>query len=94
MLLLASCRPGLQTQYISTTKSLEVAQKWPKKDGLRIVEIDVSKLGRAKLTDLTNPRVVAEVLRHRIGMNFVKSSAEVLINGSIPAGAMKVIFNP
>ena len=84
----------LKTQFLSTTKSREVAEFWAKKVGLRIVEIDVRKLGDATLTDLTNPAVRNKLLRHPIPHNFEKDSHEVLLQGIIPPDAMKVIFNP
>lgn len=68
--------------------------RYAKRDGLRIVEIDVSKLGSAKLIDLTNAIVRSRLLRHPVPKALSKSSAEVLIEGIVPAGALKVIFTP
>ena len=81
----------LATQFISTTKNRAKAEARAAKEGLKVVEIDVSKLGSAELIDLTDPKVVSEMLKHPIPRNFAKDSEEVLILGIVPANAIKVL---
>jgi hypothetical protein len=84
----------LRTQFISTTKSLEVARKYALRDGLRIARIDPSKLGRALITDLTNATIRSKLLRFPMTSNFAKKSEEVLIEGFIPPAAIEEIIFP
>ncbi len=82
------------TQYISTTKNLKVAMKHAKRDGLRVVEIDLRKLGKDQIIDLTKPAIRDALLKHPIPKNLATASREVLIQGSIPSRAVKTIFTP
>lgn len=82
------------TQYISTTKNLKIAMKHAKRDGLRVVEIDLTKLGKDQITDLTNSKIRNQLLTYPMTNNFARSSREVLITGKIPSTAVKVIFTP
>jgi RHS repeat-associated protein len=82
------CGSRCKTQYISTTKSLEIAQNWNQKTGGRIVEIDLNKVHSPTL-DLTNPEIAIQYLSPGRSMNYARSSQEVLIENYIPSSAVK-----
>ncbi len=76
----------ISTQYVSTTRSIQVAIKWAQQSGNRIIVIDPSKI-QGEIIDLTNPAVRNALLRGNTARNFATSSQEVLIKGQIPTSA-------
>jgi hypothetical protein len=74
------------TQYISMTKSLTVARRW-QISGIPIYVIDLSKVN-GTIIDLTDDVVRNNLLKHPIANNLAKASAEVLLEGTIPAEAI------
>jgi len=84
----------LNTQFISTTKSLDVAMFYAKRDGLRVVKINLNKVHGAEIIDLTNPVNARQLLHHPIPRGLANASQEVLIKGKIPASALSVIHTP
>jgi hypothetical protein len=83
-------RPGVQTQFISTTKSLAKAREWARQTGARIVAIDLEKVARsgARIYDLTKKSVANKYLRDLPARNLAKGMQEVVIRGSIPKEAI------
>lgn len=80
------------SQFISTTTDINVANKWATKDGMRIVEIDLNKLpSDVNVYDLSTDIGRSTYLKGVTSKNFAKNSAEVLIEGYIPAEAIKII---
>ena len=80
----------LDTQYISATRSLDVAEKWSDKTGNRIVEINLSQV-RGSVIDLTTESSRQTYLRNEIARRFANKSKEVVIEGSIPPDAITII---
>lgn len=80
------------TRFISTTKSRALAEFYAKRDGLRVVAIDLSKIGKSQITDLTNPTVRDALLKHPIPRNIATASKEVLLEGFIPPHALEEIL--
>jgi RHS repeat-associated protein len=83
-------KPNFNSQYISTTTDLSVAEKWAAKTGNRIVEIDPSKV-KANLIDLSTESGRNAHLKGVTAKNFAAASSEVLIEGEVPSGALKII---
>jgi hypothetical protein len=79
-------RPGWQSQFISTTKELSVAEAWAAKSGNRIVAIDLRGVS-GKVYDFST----GAGLRGLTARRFAGASAEVLIEGSVPSSAIKWI---
>ncbi|OCC04178.1 hypothetical protein BA190_14965 [Labrys sp. WJW] len=79
-------KPGWASQFISTTKDLDVARKWAEKTGNRIIAIQPSKI-QGIIIDTTQPGVMKGVT----AKNFANSSQEVLIQGVIPREAISAI---
>jgi hypothetical protein len=72
-------------KWISTTKSPDVAAKWAKESGGRVVKIDLSKT-QDTITDTIDLTKQAMRDKHLSGVsanNFAKASEEVLIEGTI-----------
>lgn len=88
--ILHGSRPNFQSQYISTTTDLSVAQSWAGKTGNRIVEINRSGVN-GTITDLSTAAGRNANLRGTTAKNWAGASSEVLIQGNVPASAMKVI---
>ena len=81
----------LRTQFISATRDLSVAEKWAAKTGNRIVEISLDRLP-GRVTDLsTEAGRQAHLAGNRIAQNFARASAEVLVEGGVPANAVRLI---
>jgi hypothetical protein len=82
--------PGVETQFISTTKSLAKAREWAKQSGARIVAIDLDKVAQsgAKIYDLTKKSVANKFLRNKPTKDLAKGMKEVVIRGSIPKEAI------
>jgi len=68
------------------TKSLQVARRWQEL-GVPIYVIDLSKV-KGTVIDLTDDVVRNKLLRHPIANNLAKASAEILLEGTIPAEAI------
>jgi hypothetical protein len=87
----AGSNKGYTSQFISTTLSLEVAMYHACKSGkgARIVEIDVTQVGgqKADLSCGTHPDLPGATAG-----NFAISSQEVLLEGTIPPGALNVVY--
>jgi len=93
----AGSKPGFKSQYISTTKSLAVIERWKPKDGTaRVVKIDLSKYP-GKVYDLTTERGraaapgrdAANHFPHKgFAANYAKSSKEVVLLGRVPPEAI------
>jgi RHS repeat-associated protein len=85
----------IETQYISTTKDINIAFKWhrkPQKNG-GIVRIDLDKI-MGNSYDLTNPVTSSYFLRTDAGRAFAGASQEVIIDGYVPAYAIQRIKGP
>ena len=78
----------VDTQFISVTRSLDVAMKWADKTGARIVSIDLSKLSGSEIIDLSTEAGRATYLKNPLAINFAKASQELLIKGNISATAI------
>ena len=78
-------RPGWASQFISTTRSLKVAQQW---SSGRMVAIDLDQFG-GSVTDLSTAegRAAAGVTGIT-ARNFANASAEVPLEGRVPSEAM------
>jgi hypothetical protein len=87
--ILNGSRPGWASQFISTTRDLSVAQSWAARSGGRIVGIDLSAVS-GRVLDLSS----GAGLRGITAQNFARASAEVLIEGHIPAGAIEAVLWP
>ena len=71
---------------------INVANKWATKDGMRIVEIDLNKLPKGtNIYDLSTDIGRSTYLKGATAKGLAKGSSEVLIEGYIPANALKVI---
>ena len=80
------------SQFISTTTDINVAKYYSTKHNLRIVEIDLNKLRRKNtIYDLSTQIGRETYLKGSTARAFAKGSKEVLIEGFIPADALKVI---
>lgn len=76
------------SQYISTTTDPRVAEKWAEKTGNRIVEIQRDRV-QGTIIDLSTDRGRSAHLRGTTARNFARSSSEVLIDGMVPAQAIR-----
>jgi hypothetical protein len=76
-------RGSWASQYISTTKNLDVARAWAARSGNRIVGIDLSAVTGRVLDFSTGAG-----LRGVTAQNFARASAEVLIEGHVPSSAI------
>jgi len=74
------------TQYISMTKSLQVARRW-QDTNVPIYVIDLSKV-KGSVIDLTDEIVRNNLLKHPIANNLAKASAEILLEGTVPPDAI------
>ncbi|MGW4423233.1 RHS repeat-associated core domain-containing protein [Streptosporangium sp. NPDC004631] len=83
-------RPGFESQYISTTKNLDIARAWAARTGNRIVSINLGRV-RAEIIDLSTYQDRAYHLLDAKGRGYAMRSEEVLINGGIPADALDLI---
>ncbi|HJT59619.1 MAG TPA: RHS repeat-associated core domain-containing protein, partial [Ktedonobacteraceae bacterium] len=82
-------KEGFESQFISTTKSLQVALKWAAKGGNRIAEIDASKVLGDIIDISTREGTAANGISFPSrAYSYAISSREVLIAGSIPAEAI------
>jgi len=82
-------RPGWASQFISTTRNVSVAQAWAAKTGNRVVAIDLSRIDGA-IIDLSTEAGRNSFLRGITAKNFSAASSEVLIQGDVPAIAIKL----
>jgi RHS repeat-associated protein len=82
-------KPGWASQFISTTKNLDVAKKWTQG---RMVAIDLRKFN-GQVIDLSTPtgRAAADVRGHT-ATRLANSSAEVLLVGRVPPEAISWIM--
>jgi hypothetical protein len=85
--------PGVRTRFISTTALRQVAVKWATKDGRRIAVIDLSKV-QGGVYDLTIAANRRRYLTNPVARNFAQASAEVVIEGTIPADAIVLVYDP
>ncbi len=69
------------------TKSIQVARRWQELDVPTYGVIDLSKV-KGTVIDLTDEVVRNKLLRHPIANNLAKASAEILLEGTIPAEAI------
>ncbi len=83
-------KPNFRSQYISTTTDPSVAKKWADKSGNRIVRISPSQVD-SLIIDLSTDAGRDVHLRGIMAKNWAKSSSEVLIKGSVPANAVKLL---
>jgi hypothetical protein len=81
----------LQTQFISTTRDLNVALRYAARDGLSIVRIDLSQVG-APIYDLSDAVVRESLLKGVTARRFAKASSEVVVEGNIPAAAVQYLY--
>lgn len=81
----------LNTQFISTTRELAVAQKWAAKTGNRIVEINLDLVPGRVIDLATDAGRQAHLANNKIAQNFARASAEVLIEGGVPAAAVRLL---
>ena len=72
------------TQYISMTKSLQVARRCAKRP---IYVIDLSKV-KGTVIDLTDEVVRNNLLKHPIANNLAKASAPIRLEGTVPLDAI------
>ena len=84
-------RKGYESQFISTSASLEAAKKYKKEGekkgltGLRIGEIEVDKLPEnCQIIDLTTEENRDRYLGKAVCKNFAKASQEVLLQCDVP----------
>jgi hypothetical protein len=83
-------RPGFESQYISTTKNIDVAQGWAARSGNRIVSIDLGQVD-GDIIDLSTYQDRDYYLLDSKGRGYAMKSEEVLINGSVPASAIDLV---
>jgi len=83
-------RPGFESQFISTTKNLDIARAWAARSGNRIVSIDLSQVD-SPIIDLSTYQDRAYYLLDSKGRGYAMRSEEVLINGDVPASALDVV---
>lgn len=83
-------RPGFESQYISTTKNIDIARAWAARSGNRIVSIDLGQVD-GDIIDLSTYQDRAYYLLDWKGRGYAMKSDEVLINGSVPASAINVV---
>ncbi len=89
--ILNGSREGFQSQFISTTRDIDVAIRWASNTGNRIVAIDLS-IVNGSIFDLSTLDRAMNFLRGNTARNFAASSAEVLIQGNVPARAITELF--
>jgi RHS repeat-associated protein len=80
------------TQYISTTRDIETARRGYNHSRTPIIEIDLSKISTA-IVDFTDPSVLAS-LTDRVALYNAERDAEVLIEQTIPAEAIRRVIFP
>src|SRR5207244_1871925 len=83
----------LESQYISTTRSLETAEEWATKDGCRIVAIDLKKIDYRLINDLSDKAARDAFLKNPVAKAFAGDSSEVIIDcgkapNCVPANAI------
>jgi hypothetical protein len=83
-------RPGFASQFIATTRSIEVATENAIRSGNRIVAIDLSKVA-GKVFDLSTSAGRDRFLRGILAKRFSEKSAEVVIEGSVPVDAITIV---
>ncbi|MBC9930510.1 RHS repeat-associated core domain-containing protein [Chitinophaga qingshengii] len=94
---------GYKDQYISLTKERKFAERWARKSGTEVAEIDLDKVNNTKL-DLTTPEGRLEHLgdasRAAPGSDihkankWAKNAAELLVDGSIEQDAVVKRYTP
>lgn len=78
------------SQFISTTTDIRVAKEYAKRDGCRIVEIDLRKLpDGVKVYDLSTISGRNKYLSGVTAKNFASKSKEVVLEGYIPSYAIR-----
>ena len=80
------------SQYISTTRSKAIAEKYAREDGLRYVEIDLSKVN-SQVIDLSTDAAASKHISNPITKRFATSREEVLVVDEIPADAIINVNN-
>jgi len=80
----------LETQYISTTRDITVAEKWASKTGNRIAEIDLSSVDGNLLDLSTDAGRLTHLPGNPIAQSYARASAEVLIQGWVPPSAVRL----
>jgi len=80
-------KPNVRTQWISTTKSMDVIKKWIQPGG-RVAVIDPDKIRPDDLADLTTPEARDTYLAGWSAKAYAASSQEVLVNGHIDESAI------
>uniref|UniRef100_UPI000A4E00E6 RHS repeat-associated core domain-containing protein n=1 Tax=Herbidospora sakaeratensis TaxID=564415 RepID=UPI000A4E00E6 len=83
-------RRDFVSQYISTTKNEAIARGWAARSGNRIVAIDLGKV-KGEIIDLSTYQDRAYHLLDWKGRGYAMKSEEVLINGSVPPNAVRVV---
>lgn len=82
-------KQGFVSQFISTTKNINVAAKYAARDGARIVAIDSTKIEGDVIDISTKEGLLANGITHPShAYSWARSSAEVLIKGTIPSEAI------
>jgi hypothetical protein len=83
---------NVKTQFISTTRDINVAKKYASEFNARIVSIDLD-LVDAPFYDLSTDSGRQQYLRRYLpfSSNFAKASAEVVIEGSVPPAAIQIV---
>jgi hypothetical protein len=76
----------LRTQYVSLTRSLDVARKW-QSPSQPIYVVDLRKV-QGQVIDLSIPAVRDSVMTDPIAKNFAAASEEVLVIGRVPPEAI------
>jgi hypothetical protein len=84
-------RVTFKSQYISTTKSLDIARQYRENPNIPIYAIDLNKV-QGNVFDLTIESVLNENVKGIMSRNFARYSQEVIIEGVIPPEAIIMII--
>ena len=83
-------RPGFESQFISTTRNIDVARAWAARSGNRIVSIDLGQVN-GEIIDLSTYQDRDYYLLDWKGRGYALKSEEVLIDGNVPASAVDLV---
>ena len=80
--MLNGSKAGCASNWISTTRDVNVAMKWAESSGGRVVAIDLSKV-QSTVINLSTDTGHSQYLKGRTATNWAKASVEVLIDNLV-----------
>jgi len=93
----AGSRATVKSTWVSTTRSIRTAAAWAAQNGYgRVAKIKIpEEMPREYVHDLTTETGQADVFGDKkpLGLNFAKSSKEVVLKGGVPPAAVVAVYD-